>query len=241
MTDKPAQPIVHALIAVQQELKSAPRDAVNPHFKSRYATLESCWDACKDALAKNGFAITNQTNAAFLDGVQAGISLTTTLWHVSGDSKSTTLPLLNPQGTMQGLGSALSYGRRYNLMGLLQICPGEDDDGNFTRPQPQIAPRPVAAAIKPALNQPSVANSDNSPPSPKQLDALFDASQASNWPPEECKAFIRERYHKSGTAELNWRECLQMTKFIADHPKMPAVETDFVDDGPFPFENEETK
>ncbi len=89
---------------------------------------------------------------------------------------------------------------------------------------------------KPELAKPQVVNTDMGPPSPKQLDALFEASSIANWTPEECKAFIKERFKKSGTSELTWRECLQMTDYVAKHAK-PA---DFVDEGPFPFEGEET-
>jgi len=46
-----------ALSAVQAALRPAAKNATNPHFRSRFADLESCWDACRAPLAANGLAV----------------------------------------------------------------------------------------------------------------------------------------------------------------------------------------
>ena len=42
--------IAKALINVQSQLQSATKDADNPFTKSKYATLDSVMDSCRDAL-----------------------------------------------------------------------------------------------------------------------------------------------------------------------------------------------
>ena len=42
-----------AFVAAQGEILPAPKDKINPHFKSRYADLASVMEACKDAYGYN--------------------------------------------------------------------------------------------------------------------------------------------------------------------------------------------
>ena len=44
-----------ALAKAQGEITGALKESANPFFKSRYADLASCWDACRLALSNNGF------------------------------------------------------------------------------------------------------------------------------------------------------------------------------------------
>ena len=46
--------LAQALIKVQEQLQPATKDANNPFTKSRYATLNSIMDSCRDALLSNG-------------------------------------------------------------------------------------------------------------------------------------------------------------------------------------------
>ena len=53
--------IFSALIKAQSEMKIATKDSVNPHFRNRYADFGSVYDACKDALHRNGLAVLQPT------------------------------------------------------------------------------------------------------------------------------------------------------------------------------------
>lgn len=240
----PDKTLVEALIAVQSEMGTAFKDSKNPHFKSTYASLESCWEACREALTKNGFALLNQT---VTDGTNHATFVETTLLHKGGGEVKTSIPVLNPQATMQGMGSALTYARRYNLMNLLQICP-EDDDGNGSRGGAvQNVPRgtfatPSAAThpAKPGLAKPLALTPDTSPPTPGQVQSLFDASAIARWSKADCQKYMADNFKKSHTGALTWRECLKMTEYIKSNPnRATADESDFVDMGPFPFETGE--
>lgn len=116
--------MIAALIKAQGAFKPAVKDAVNPHFKSRYVTLQAVIDAVLPALHANGFALVQATSVE--DGKTI---LRTTLAHVSGESVCSFYPVHPVKADPQGEGSALTYARRYALMALCGIAP-EDDDGN---------------------------------------------------------------------------------------------------------------
>ena len=115
--------LAKALSQVQAVLRGAIKDSNNPFFKSSYADLSSVWDACREPLAKHGLSIIQTTDVA-----DNGVIVETTLAHESGEWISGRL-LLNPtKHDPQGIGSALTYGRRYSLAAIVGVCP-EDDDG----------------------------------------------------------------------------------------------------------------
>lgn len=132
-----------ALAKAQGEMQGASKDSVNPHFKSRYADLASVWDACRAVLSKNGLAVLQPVRA---DG--PSVTVTTILTHSSGEWISEALTMTATQNTPQGVGSAITYGRRYGLAAMVGIAP-EDDDGNAASQQNgRTEARP--AALEPA-------------------------------------------------------------------------------------------
>ena len=117
--------IFAALVKAQAEMPTANKDGNNPHFKSKYATLQSVVETCKPVLKKHGLAIT-QTFEPSCDG----ISIITTLVHESGQYISGSLFLRPTKNDPQGYGSAITYGRRYAWAAILGMVADEDDDGN---------------------------------------------------------------------------------------------------------------
>lgn len=118
--------LAKALAAAQGAIKGASKDRTNPHFKSQYADLTAVWEACREALAKNEIAVIQAPR--YEDN---RLVLHTTLAHSSGEQISGTFPVTPVQNTPQGLGSALTYARRYSLASMVGVAPeGEDDDGN---------------------------------------------------------------------------------------------------------------
>lgn len=113
-----------ALAKAQSEICGAIKDSANPFFKSSYADLGSVWAAVRDPLTKNGICVTQTT-----EHTAAGLMLTTTLAHTSGQWMSSTSFPINPvKPDPQSLGSATSYARRYQLSAMLCL-PQIDDDG----------------------------------------------------------------------------------------------------------------
>lgn len=146
MTDKTIKhaSIAAALAAAQAAMGRAAKSANNPHFKSKYADLSSVMDACMPALTANGIAVTQPVKRE--DGE---IVLYTILHHADSDQTLDDggLPLIVNKRDMQGLGSALTYARRYGLMAMAGIA-ADDDDGNAAAAAPP-APRQQAPAGPP--------------------------------------------------------------------------------------------
>lgn len=150
--------LLEALLAVQEAAPAFKKTGRNPAFKSRenpdgsrYTTLEEVTDATRPLLAEHGliwstFPLT-------------GMALRYTLTHVpTGESLSAEMPLVLEKATMQGLGSAITYGRRQALQAVLNLVADEDDDGNAASARaPQNAAQqatrqttlPVAEAPRP--------------------------------------------------------------------------------------------
>ena len=134
-----------ALAAAQAEMGKALKDSSNPAFKSKYADLASVMDACMPALGKHGIAVFQPT---FDD--ETGRYVKTVFAHVSGEMIECRVPLIVNKNDMQGYGSAVTYARRYGLMGMAGIAP-EDDDGNAAaKSPPPKAPHVSTEALRDA-------------------------------------------------------------------------------------------
>src|SRR4051812_19140438 len=117
--------VAAAVVKAQGEIKSAVKDATNPHFKSKYADLGAVWDAARAALKANDLAALQ--DAVSNDGA---VGVRTRLLHKSGqwmEFEPAMIPLSKRDA--QGMGSALTYGRRYSLSAALGVVADEDDDG----------------------------------------------------------------------------------------------------------------
>lgn len=112
-----------ALAKAQSKLAGAKKDSENPHFRSKYADLASVWEAWQKVGPEHGLSVVQ-----FGRITEAGAVLVTRLMHTSGDYLEGEIPLLH-KPDMQGLGSALTYARRYGLAAMVGVCP-EDDDAN---------------------------------------------------------------------------------------------------------------
>jgi hypothetical protein len=115
--------LAEALSKAQAQMQGAVKDSSNPFFKSKYADLSSVWNSCREPLTNNGLTVIQTTDGA--DGV---IELITTLAHTSGQFIRGRLPLRPVKNDPQGIGSAISYARRYGLSSIVGVIQ-EDDDG----------------------------------------------------------------------------------------------------------------
>lgn len=146
--------IAAALAAAQFQMGKALKDANNPHFRSKYADLSSVTGACMPALNANGIAVVQPLHTD-----ETGRYIATRFIHTSGETLETIIPIIVGKNDMQGLGSAITYARRYGLMAMAGIAP-EDDDGNAAaqslvnnQPDETRAPprQPDAGAVEAAI------------------------------------------------------------------------------------------
>lgn len=117
--------IAAALAKALPAIDAAKKDASNPAFRSKYADLTSIVDAYKEQLGLVGIAVM-QPPSSREDGSAV---VTTILLHESGEWMSSELALRPVKTDPQGMGSAITYARRYGAQGMLGIS-ADDDDGN---------------------------------------------------------------------------------------------------------------
>lgn len=134
--------LAKALIAVQCELLPAARDGTNPFTRSNYATLNSVMEACRDVLLAHGIWMTQLPVPAPVELGPGHIGLLTKLTHAeSGQWQSSLAVVPLPKADPQGMGSAITYARRYALTAMLGIITEEDDDGEAAKMQPKTSGR----------------------------------------------------------------------------------------------------
>lgn len=131
-----------ALAKAQAEIKSIGKDRTNPHFKNRYATLDAILDTIRPTLAKHGLSVVQGAS-----DTTTGFNVETWLVHASGEYIGNVVAVPVSKQDAQGVGSALTYGRRYGVSALLALSTDEDDDGEAAvkKPAPKKAdPKPEA-------------------------------------------------------------------------------------------------
>jgi len=125
MTDT-ANTLAQALLAAQKDMPAVDRDGTNPHFGSRFTTLDNLISKVRPVLNKHGLSLMQMPS----QDERGNPVLITRLLHEGGESIEATMPLLTTKSDPQALGSALTYAKRYALAAALAIADQEDDDGN---------------------------------------------------------------------------------------------------------------
>lgn len=115
--------IAPAFLQAQKAIGNVVKGQKNLFFKSNYAGLPDVMEGCKEALNEVGISVL-QTNGKD----EFGPYVETTLIHSSGQWFESKLYLILNKQDMQGLGSSVTYARRYDLQGIV-FMGAEDDDG----------------------------------------------------------------------------------------------------------------
>jgi len=123
-TSESIKQIAEALVSAQKEIRFATKDSTNPHFKSKYANINSVIEAVKKPLNDNGIAILQSLSPSD----DNKLHLTTRLLHSSGEWIEDIAVCPIQKQDPQGLGSAISYIRRYSISSLCALY-ADDDDG----------------------------------------------------------------------------------------------------------------
>ena len=112
-----------ALAKAQRNIRGAVEDSTNPHFKSKYASLQSVIDAARGPLTEYGLSIIQ----ALTESVPGTVAIETIMLHESGQWISSTFSVPVTKMDAQGVGSATTYARRYSYMAMAGIAPIDDD------------------------------------------------------------------------------------------------------------------
>ena len=116
--------ICKALICFKIKVEGIRKDAKNPFFKSTYASLGNIIDAIEEPLAESGLAVMQ-----FPTGDNG---LTTLVMHESGEWIESNYTMTPVKNDPQGIGSCITYQKRYALTAALLLNILEkDDDANY--------------------------------------------------------------------------------------------------------------
>jgi hypothetical protein len=139
--------IAPALVKALGKIEGAAKTATNGGFKTKYATLESVIDSSRDILTEHGLTLI-QLPGACASGV---LNLETILMHESGEWISGEMGIALGKTDPQGVGSALTYARRYAQMAALNM-PAVDDDAEAAMGRGSQPQRTTTPALVPAIS-----------------------------------------------------------------------------------------
>lgn len=145
--------IYASLSKAQAAIRGAVKENTNPHFKSRYADLESVIDAIRKPLADN--------ELSFVQSVSDG-HLHTVIYHADGGNIVSLVPFVGQMPDMQKVGSALTYARRQGLCTAFGV-PQVDDDGNEAAYQKPVVKQTATKPVAPATPVAPVAKKEEIP------------------------------------------------------------------------------
>lgn len=152
------------------------KNAVNPHFKNEYATLDAVLDAFTEPFLEEGLALLQAPGDIHGDNAE----LHGLLMHESGETCSFRMQIpIGGKATAQSYGSAMTYARRYQaaaVAGIAQV----DDDGEAASAPPPAAPK----KDKPNKKDPTYAETVNA--ILQEIETMTDTNT------EEVKAKVRE-------------------------------------------------
>jgi hypothetical protein len=127
--------LAEALVAAQSELPTViPRDSQGNGY--RYTSLDKLIEATRPILTKHGITISQWPSYVIAgDGLRP--TLVTEL-RCGDDFFQERCPLYVTDKTMQGLGAAITYARRYAWAAALGIASEEDTDATTYTPEEDV-------------------------------------------------------------------------------------------------------
>lgn len=142
--------MVARLQAQKALMAGAKRNRENPFAKSKYATLEAVLETVAEPLTVAGLVLSQwcgPVEAAGPKGDQFFMTVHTSIEHAETSQwmeVSLQIPLAKRDA--QGVGSAMTYGRRYTLKALLGIPEVDDDGAAASGQESELRPKRKSAA-----------------------------------------------------------------------------------------------
>ena len=174
--------LAKALAKFQSEVKQPLKDANNPFFKSKYVPLENVVEAITTTAGPLGLSFTQW--ATTTENGTPGVS--TLVMHDSGEWIEYPPIYAKPQkADPQGIGSVITYLKRYALSAVFGITSDSDDDGNAASAPPS-GPRQQQQPTPPKLRYGLT---------PQQISELWnDWKFAKNDDNKEFEAFCKAQF-----------------------------------------------
>ena len=157
--------LAKALVQVQKQMSPATKDATNPFTRSNYATLNSVMESCREALLNNNIWLCQYPVPIDMPDC---LGLMTKLTHTeSGQWQASLAVVPLPKADPQGMGSAMTYARRYAITAMLGMVT-EDDDGEAAKRPLNGSGRPKTSpnSRRPSNGQSAPEFADKNAPAP---------------------------------------------------------------------------
>ena len=204
------------VILAQEAIGTLHRDATNPHFKSKYTTLDHILEVARPALGAHGLLLSQHLTASdtVITRISDGTGELTSEVRICGGTTS------NPQQ----FGSAVTYARRYALTALLAISTDTDDDGQVaaTNTSTRVTAKPTKPVVAQLVDAAEVA------PLTKTIEKARDAAivkQAASFDPHLAAQIIAAGEIECGFGKHNGKALRDMppslVKFWAERELKP--------------------
>lgn len=214
-TSQELDKLATALSKAQAEIVSAETNVTNPFFGKPYADLASVWSACRGPLTKNGLSVVQATETN-----PDRIYIVMLLLHSSGQFIRSGIPLLVGKQDMQGLGSAITYARRYLLAAMCGVAQ-EDDDGNAAAKSPPKT-QPATPTAKPVIAKPKTEPA----PIKSRAEEIILLIRGTKWNPANVGEYIRTEFKKGKADDLTPEQFNSLLIVLKtsppDQPEPPA-------------------
>lgn len=137
-----------ALSKAQGEVENASKNQKNDHYKNKYADLAEVLNTIRPVFAANGLSV-----AQFPSYEAPMATVETVLMHSSGEFMSSACSAPVSRADAQGVGSVITYLRRYSLAAVAGIAQEDEDlgaggngagNGQQRQPQSQQPQQPAA-------------------------------------------------------------------------------------------------
>lgn len=245
---KPATTVLFkALLQAKRKFKTVTKDAANPHFRSKYATLEGVLDAIEEPLEENGLLF-----GQYRKITPNGDELITRVIHVESgefyDGGGGGIPILTSKKDSQGMGSGLTYARRQSALTFFGIAPSDDDDdgnasssasmqrgGGATRktalpPRSQTSTGPSGPQPgSPSSGSAPATNSRSSAPPPQkstlspQQQAVMQAAHSNGWEVPQVQQFMKAAYNRDKIQALDQGQLDELIQVIGSNSFQDAM------------------
>lgn len=204
---------ITALKNIQGELQNPPKSKSGHNYM--YPELPNILDTLRPKLKDNGFVMTSSVGISDT----GHMVLITTLAHISGVEQKFQCPIYNQKENMQGMGSAITYARRYLAMSIFNIIgEDEDDDGVGSQNEPpRFEPKAKASIMAGTsgtggqITPPAFTNNDPPPVSDSKIttdqrEFLRDWAKENGMTPKDMSQLIKTMTGLDSSLKLNQKQ-----------------------------------
>jgi len=199
---EPQDLVIKAMVKAWGEIGSVVKDRENTFHKNKYATLDAILAYTKPILASNGLALVMPPTVT-----PEYIKIGAVLYHESGQmlDLDAGMQIKITKNDAQGIGSAITYGKRYQLSSLFGIATEDDDDGNRAAGRQQGSPSKQSTAARVKQQQPESIREPIGPErAAKLLEAVSGAGQTLGGLREYLKGLKNMDAAEVDSAVENW-------------------------------------